>query len=139
MKTLLQLPRRAATIVAFTLALGAPLVRAADPIPFPPLGAPDPDHIAPTLLQRVEPPYPSGIDKPGERRVFVAFVVAADGTVRHASAMFGPPEPFATAAVEAVKQWKFEPGRIGATKRPVSTHMTVELWFKPPPSAAKAP
>lgn len=134
MITLPQLPRHAAALVALLLAAGAPLLRAADPMPFPPLAAPDPDHIAPTLVHRVEPAYPSGIDKPAERRVFVAFVVTSDGTVRHAAAMFGAPARFAEAAVAAVNQWKFEPGRIGATKRPVSTQMTVEFWFKPPPA-----
>ena len=138
MTTSLRLLRRPAAYLLLWLAFGAPLLRAADPIPFPPLAAPDGVHIAPKLTHRVDPAYPSGIDKPAERRVFVAFVVTPEGTVSNASAMFGPPAPFATAAVEAVKQWKFEPGRIG--KRPVSTQMTVELWFKPPPAtAAKAP
>lgn len=130
MKRTLQLPRRAAAIVVLLLTVGAPLLRAADPIPFPPLAAPDGIHFAPKLVHRVEPAYPSGIEQAAERRVYVAFVVTAEGTVRDASAMFGPPPPFATAAMEAVKQWKFEPGRIG--KRAVSTQMTVELWFKPP-------
>lgn len=132
MKTLFELPHRIAAIAAMLLAVGAPLLRAADPIPFPPLAEPDGVHIAPTLVHRVEPAYPAGIDKPADKRVFVAFVVTPKGTVANASAMFGPPAPFATAAVEAVNQWKFEPGRIG--KRSVSTQMTVELWFKPPPS-----
>jgi hypothetical protein len=51
--------------------------------------------------------------------------------------MFGPPEPFAAAAVAAVSQWKFEPGHMAANKKPVWTQMTVELWFKPP--SAQAP
>ncbi len=136
MITLPQLPRHAAALVALLLAAGAPLLRAADPIPFPPQAAPDPDHIAPVLVRRVEPAYPSGIDQPTERRVFVAFVVTGEGTVRHATALFGAPAPFAEAAVAAVNQWKFKPGRVSATKHPVSTQMTVELWFKPPPANA---
>jgi hypothetical protein len=134
MKNLLQFTRRSAAIAVLLLAVGAPLLRAADPMPFPPLAAPDPDHIAPKLRHRVDPVYPSGIEKPTERRIYVAFLVATDGSVRNASAMFGPPEPFATAAVEAVSQWKFKPGRIAASDRPVWTQMTVELWFKPPPT-----
>ncbi len=136
MKALPPHVRGATAIVALLLAVTAPLLRAADPIPFPPQAAPDPDHIAPTLVHRVEPPYPSGIDKPTERRVFVAFVVTAEGTVRHATAMFGAPAPFAEAAVAAVNQWRFTPGRVSANKHPVSTQMTVELWFKPPPTDA---
>lgn len=118
---------------ALFLALPA-LLRAADPVPFPALAVPEPDHIPPKLIQRVEPAYPSGVTEKQERRVYVAFLVAADGTVRSASAMFGPPAPFADAAVAAVTQWKFEPGRMVANQRPVWTQMTVELWFKPPPA-----
>jgi hypothetical protein len=44
--------------------------------------------------------------------------------------MFTPPTPFANAAVAAVEQWVFEPGRIRGGP-PVRTQMTVELWFKP--------
>lgn len=119
------------TVVLF-LALPA-LLRAADPVPFPALAVPEPDHIPPKLIRRIEPSYPSGVSEKQARRVYVAFLVASDGTVRSASAMFAPPAPFAEAAVAAVTQWKFEPGRMAANQRPVWTQMTVELWFKPPP------
>lgn len=120
---------------AFCLALPA-LLSAADPVTFPALAVPEPDHIPPKLVQRVEPTYPSGVTERHERRVYVAFLVADDGTVRSASAMFGPPAPFAEAAVAAVTRWKFEPGRMVVNRRAVWTQMTVELWFKPPPASS---
>lgn len=80
MKSLLSLPRCAAAIVALLPAVGAPLLRAADPIPFPPLAAPDGIHIAPTLVHRVEPAYPNGIEQAAERRVGY---VRSTGAVRH--------------------------------------------------------
>ncbi|MBA4137131.1 MAG: hypothetical protein C0518_07430 [Opitutus sp.] len=128
----LQPAHHLATLIAIGIVAGASLLFAAEPVPFPALPAPDADHRAPTLLQRIEPTYPAGVDEPTERRVYVAFLVAADGTVRSASAMFGPPAPFAEAAVQAVNQWKFEPGRLVAGNRPIRTQMTVEFWFKPP-------
>ncbi|MBI2510433.1 MAG: energy transducer TonB [Opitutae bacterium] len=130
--------RGLAAVFALLLAATASLLRAADPVPFPPMPTPEPDHVPPQLVQRVEPVYPVGVDETRERRIYVAFLVAADGTVRNASAMFGPPAAFATAAVEAVSQWKFEPGRMAANKKPVWTQMTVELSFKPS-AAAKPP
>lgn len=115
--------------------LGLARLCAADPAPFPP---PEPDHVPPKLLTRVEPGYPAGIDETKERRVHVAFHVAADGSVKNAAAMFNPPPAFAHAAVTAVEQWTFEPARM-PNGRPVWTQMTVELWFKPPASPAGGP
>lgn len=112
------------------LGLALPCSRAADPMPFPALPAPDNDHTPPKLLQRVEPVYPAGVSETKDRRVYVAFLVAADGRVRNASALFAPPTAFAHAAVAAIEQWVFEPGQI-RNGPPVSTQMTVELWFKP--------
>jgi hypothetical protein len=111
---------------------------AADPVTFPALAAPDNDHTPPKLVQRVEPVYPAGVSETKDRRVYVAFLVAADGKVRNASALFTPPTAFANAAVAAVEQWVFEPGRIRSGP-PVWTQMTVELWFKPPAVAPSDP
>jgi hypothetical protein len=111
------------------LGLALPGAQAAEPMPFP-ATTPDNDHTPPKLVQRVEPVYPAGVSETKDRRVYVAFLVAADGKVRNASALFTPPTAFAHAAVAAVEQWVFEPGRIRSGP-PVWTQMTVELWFKP--------
>jgi ketosteroid isomerase-like protein len=124
--------------VSLLLSFAPARVLAADPTPFPPLAEPDPDHTPPKLLTRVEPPYPAGVSETIERRIYVAFHVAADGKVKHASALFNPPPAFAYAAVTAVEQWTFEPGTLSNGK-PVWTQMTVELWFKPSTAAPDGP
>jgi TonB family protein len=119
------------TSIALLLAIiGLTTLGAAEPIPFPPLASPDPDHTPPVLLQRVDPTYPGGASETRERRVYVAFHVGPDGRVRNAAAMFNPPPAFAHAAVAAVEQWSFKPGRI-ANGGPVTTQMTVEFQFQP--------
>ena len=131
-------PRLLLALAALAIAAASPLLRAAapDPVPFPALTAPDPDHTAPKLLHRVEPVYPADATEARERRVYVAFLVAVDGSVKNASAMFGPPAAFADAAVAAVGQWRFKPGHLTASGKPVWTQMTVELHFKPPTERA---
>jgi len=111
------------------LGLALPSAGAAEPVPFPQLPEPDNDHAPPKLLKRVDPRYPAGAGETKDRRVYVAFLVDAAGKVRNASALFTPPPAFANAAVAAVEQWVFEPGRI-RNGPPVWTQMTVELWFK---------
>jgi len=139
MKTSSRYPRLLLVFAALAIAAASPLLRAADPepMPFPPLAAPDPDHTAPKLRHRVDPIYPATAAEPRERRVYVAFLVAVDGSVKNASAMFGPPAAFAEAAVAAVEQWRLKPGHMTATGKPVWTQMTVELRFQPPPSVAQ--
>lgn len=135
MKTPSRFHRILTSVLPLLLGLTQPGARAAEPMPFPALAAPDTDHTPPKLLQRIEPVYPAGVSETTDRRVYVAFLVAADGKVNNASALFAPPTAFANAAVAAVEQWVFEPGRI-RNGPPVWTQMTVELWFKP---AAVAP
>jgi TonB family protein len=110
--------------------LGLARLAAADPVPFPALATPDPEHTPPVLRHRVEPGYPAGVTAPREQRVYVAFHVAPDGRVLHAAAMFNPAPAFAHAAVAAVEQWRFEPGRTRNGKA-VTTQMTVEFLFEP--------
>lgn len=139
MKTSLHSIRRLLlTLAALVFVAAGPQLRAAepDPVPFPPLAAPDPDHTAPRLRHRVDPVYPAGAREDRERRVHVAFLVAVDGSVKNASAMFGPPAAFAEAAVAAVEQWRFKPGHLTASGKPVWTQMTVELRFRPPANVA---
>jgi TonB family protein len=119
----------AVAFIALALAIGLSAARAAEPVPFPTLTEPDNDHTPPKRLKRVDPSYPAGVNATEDHRVFVAFHVAADGTVKNASAMFNPPAAFANAAVAAVEQWVFEPAMIRG-ERPVWTQMTVEIWFK---------
>ena len=114
------------------------------PVPFP--NEPDPQAMAdgaklPKLSKNVAPVMPAeGVGLKYDQRVYVSFVVNSEGKVLKASAMFEPPAAFAQAAVEAVRQWEFEPGMHYATgeQRMVSvyTQMTVQITF---PAAAATP
>jgi TonB family protein len=59
--------------------------------------------------------------------VMVDFVVDIEGRVRNAYVVRSLNPSFDDAALEAVRQWKFEPGQIG--ERPVPTHMQAPLIF----------
>ena len=101
-------------------------------VPPPPLRrAPEP-----VALQGEKPAplaQPRPID-PGELRgggangeVVVDFVVMADGTVRNAIAVRASEPRLEAPAVDAVSQWKFQPGRKGG--RAVQTHLQVPIVF----------
>ncbi len=132
----------AAAGLATLAAFGA--VQIATPVPFP--NEPDPQAVAdgaklPKLIKSIEPVMPAeGATLKHDRRVYVSFVVSFEGKVLKVSAMFDPPAAFAQAAVEAVRQWEFEPGMHYATGEqrmvPVYTQMTVEITF---PAAAATP
>ena len=120
-------------------------VHIATPVPFP--NEPDPQAMAdgaklPKLIRSIEPVMPAeGAGLKHDQRVYVSFVVNSEGKVLKASAMFEPPAAFAQAAVEAVRQWEFEPGmhyETGETRMVrVSTRMTVQITFPAPvPSAS---
>ena len=143
MNTILSLPRPLASLLALAALLLPAFVSAADPVPFPP----DPDTAAiadgatlPKLVRRVEPVAPVESAPRGyELWVYVAFVVNDRGGVEKASAMFEPPAPFAQAALDAVRQWEFQPGLhpFGPEKtlHPVNSQMTVKFVFPATPSA----
>lgn len=62
---------------------------------------------------------------PGSAQIMI--VVGPDGRVREAKAIEASDEAFAAAALEAVKQWTFEPGRKGG--HAVNTRLTVPMFF----------
>ncbi len=71
-----------------------------------------PAHAGLTPTKRVDPVYPPEAARGGtEGFVEVEFVVDADGKVESVSVVNAKPaRTFETAAVRAVKQWKFAPG-----------------------------
>jgi len=88
------------------------------------------DLTAPVLLERVSPVYPEAARK--ERImgvVVVETVIDETGAVREARAVESPDEALAQAAIEAVRQWRFEPARNPAGK-PVEIKWKVTLAFK---------
>lgn len=69
------------------------------------------DQLPRPLLQK-SPVYPSGLRRIGESgRATVSFVIGTDGAVYDAKVDDFTHDAFATAALEAVRQWKFAAGR----------------------------
>ncbi len=85
------------------------------------------DH-APVVRSRVRPQYPADMRAAGaEGVVTVEFVVDRGGNVVNAVAAGSTRREFEAAAVDAVTQWEFSPGRLGDRK--VNTRMREVIAF----------
>jgi periplasmic protein TonB len=74
------------------------------------------------------PPYPQEARADGRTGVVVLeIVVLADGSVDKVRVVRGD-EPFASAAVNTVKTWKYEPARFKG--QPISVYKTFQVTFK---------
>lgn len=83
---------------------------------------------APRLLSRVVPVYPSSARRIGlEGDVVVDAVIDPAGNVKTAKAISGP-TLLRAAALDAVRQWKYEPSRLD--DQPVSVQMSVTVQFR---------
>lgn len=94
-------------------------------------GQPLPTNVtAPVLKKRVNPQYPEAAHAFGISGVTVVEVlVDREGTIRSPLVLKSLPAPTITyAALEAVRQWKFEPGRLDG--QPVPTVFNVSINFK---------
>ncbi len=82
----------------------------------------------PKVVFQKRPDYPFLMRASGQRgEVLVDFVVDIEGRVRNAFVARSSNPSFDDAAIEAVHQWRFEPGKVG--DRPVPTHMQVPIIF----------
>lgn len=91
----------------------------------------------PKALARKSPAYPAGLRAAGiEGRVVVSLVIDKTGVVREAKVEKSTHQDFEMAALEAVTQWKFEPGRKGG--RQVNTRVSQMLEFKTGSGAPEA-
>ena len=82
----------------------------------------------PRVTAQARPAYPAELRESGVAgEVVVDFVVGSDGTVKNAFAAKSSQREFEAAAVAAVSQWKFDPGRKGG--RLVNTHLQVPIVF----------
>jgi TonB family protein len=81
------------------------------------------------LVHRVDPEYPAAA-RPGRLQGIIVLdvTVGRDGSVVQARPLNGP-EVLATAAVEALRWWKFQPYRVNGEAVVVETTVAVE--FKP--------
>jgi TonB family protein len=94
---------------------------------------PEPELAAPRILS-APLTYPAGGQ--GQAEVLLELIVGRDGTVRSASVESGP-EPFASAALEAVRDFRFEPARRGG--QPVPARIRFEVKYVPPPEPLVTP
>lgn len=84
--------------------------------------------VAPRAISQARPRYPFELRRRGVGgQVVVDFLVDQEGTVQNPYAIRSTEAGFETAAVEAVSQWRFEPGRKNGA--PVITHMQVPIVF----------
>jgi TonB family protein len=60
--------------------------------------------------------------------IWVAFIVGTSGNVEQAKALEDPDSTIAQAAINAVKKWKFVPGRIDGS--PAQLLLTVPVSFQ---------
>ena len=107
-------PERGAMVLASaapTPAPAAPMAAAAQAVE-PPKPAPEEREEPLRLLVKVEPTIPRQLQQQGSFRggfAQVQFTVAPDGTVQQASVIKASHLRLGTAAVDAVRQWRFAP------------------------------
>jgi len=87
------------------------------------------DGIAPVPAKsNVIPDYPQEARAAGKTgMVILKVVILADGTGAKVEVMRGE-EPFVSAAVKAVKQWKYEPARYKG--QPITVYRIIQIPFK---------
>ncbi len=85
-------------------------------------------HTQPVPIRQVRPLYPKDMHRagiPGE--VLVSFVIDSNGVVQKAVALKSSQKEFEPAAIQAVLQWRFTPGKIKG--KAVSTRLAVPILF----------
>jgi len=86
-------------------------------------------RVPPRVTSQKRPVYPFAMRASNMRGdVLVDFIVDIEGRVRNAYVVRSLNPSFDDPALEAVRQWRFEPGVIG--ERPVNTHMQVPVFFQ---------
>jgi TonB family protein len=83
----------------------------------------------PRMISAPQPSYPvfSQITH-SQGYIWVAFIVGTSGNVEQAKALEDPDSTIAQAAINAVKKWKFVPGRIDGS--PAQLLLTVPVSFQ---------
>jgi len=81
------------------------------------------------LIRKVDPVYPEAARRGNvQGAVVLDAVIAADGSVVHLHRLSGP-EVLASAAMDAVRWWRFRPYRVQGEPAPVETSLAIE--FRP--------
>ena len=87
-----------------------------------------PEMTPPVLKHRLEPEYPEAARVarlPG--RVILQAVISPTGQVEDVTVLRSSNRLFDEAAIEAVRQWEYEPARQGG--RPVAVYFTIDVVF----------
>ena len=105
--------------------------RPPEPPPPPPPAAVEPRRLSayemPRKLHDVAPTYPAIAQRANvEGIVIIEAVIAVDGTVRNARVLRSQPL-LDHAALDAVKQWRYAPTRLGGVAVPVIVTVTVQF------------
>jgi TonB family protein len=86
--------------------------------------------LPPKILQGGDAVYPPAAKKAGVAGdVVLRLLVGKTGSVEDVEVLKGLPEGLTDAAVEAVRRWKFEPGRVDG--RPEAVLFTMTVHFEP--------
>ncbi len=89
-----------------------------------------PDVTEPNPVSKVPPVYPVGAKEDKvQGTVILDVVIDERGNVVEASALQDPDARLTQAAIEAVRQWKFQPALDGAGK-PIKVHASITFNFK---------
>lgn len=89
------------------------------------------DVKAPVVITRIEPAYPATMAKIRKNGlVIVQCIIDREGRVQQVAAVRATNPLFETAAVEAVKQWRFQPGTLNGKAVDVIFHLTVNFTMK---------
>ena len=94
----------------------------------PPINLPENATPPRELASNAAPDYPAAARSRGqEGLVILKLVVEADGSVSNVRVMRGE-EPFASAAVQAVQRWRYEPARVDG--HPAAVFRIVKVPFR---------
>jgi TonB family protein len=84
--------------------------------------------VPPKLVKKVQPEYPAEAREKGiEGTVKLQVIVRKDGTVTVQNVVEGDPA-LSPAAIEAVRQWHYEPWQLNG--KPIDLQTTIEVTFK---------
>ena len=118
---------RAAALSAFTLATFGLVITTSSALPLFAQQQGDEDIVKPTLIKKVAPHYPAAAkESRTQGKVVLSVTVGKDGKVVNVTVKDGD-AVLAEAAVEAVKEWEYEPARKKG--EPVECVMTVDVNF----------
>ena len=84
-----------------------------------------------TILKKVQPQYPAVAKSAGvQGQVVLHAIIAKDGTIESLEAVSGP-EMLKGAAIDAVKQWVYQPYLLNGMPQRVDTTITVNFQLTP--------